>query len=139
VQNDLKEINVPSPAIDEDKLLNDIKYAEEISHMLHEEFEENTFASGIREAILHFARIVPFIFDGTRSVMGTKLADLRGYDRAVKMRINYIKRETLMLAKSGKTLLGGNIVSLFQLFRVIGLPLFITYTKNKPTKDGYGE
>jgi hypothetical protein len=132
IQNDLHEIKVvPTFPVDCNKIKVDVKYAEEISHMLQDEFDENTVASGIREAILHFTRVVPFIFDGQRSVMGVTLANMRGYDRAVKCRINHIKSETILLARGGKKLFGGHAVSIFQLARTIGFPLITTYSNNK--------
>lgn len=138
IQNDLLEIKVvPTFPVDTDKIKVDVKYAEEISHMLQDEFDENTVASGIREAIIQITRIVPFIFDGQRSVMGVTLANMRGYDRAVKCRINHIKSETILLARNGKTLFGGHAVSIFQLVRTIGFPLISTYSNNKSSAVEY--
>jgi hypothetical protein len=137
IKKDMTDIGLEWNAYDEARILKDPKYAEEIKNMLHDEFGEYTFSTGIREVILRTAMIIPAVFDGKRMVMGKVLPNMEGYDRRVKSKISNIKRETIMLARSTKKIIGEDIISVFQVFRTLGVPLITTYLENNMGSDKY--
>lgn len=55
---------------------------------------------------------------------------MTGYDRQVRSRIGNINRETIMLARSTREVVGENAVSVFQVIRTLGVPLLTTYFAN---------
>jgi hypothetical protein len=138
IRKDMTDMDIKtSSKIDEERLQKNIGYAEEVLSVLQDEFQENTFATGIREIIIHTASIVPAIFDGEKKIFGKTLPDMTGYDKQVRSKIGNINRETIKLARSTREAIGENAVSVFQVVRTLGIPFVTTYISNNVKTNKY--
>jgi hypothetical protein len=138
IRKDMADMNIKSSSkIDEDRLQKNLEYAEEVLSVLQDEFQENTFATGIREIIIHVASIVPTVFDGEKKIFGKTLPDMTGYDKQVRSKIGNINRETIKLARSTREVIGENAVSMFQVVRTLGIPFVTTYIANNVKTNKY--
>ncbi|CAN0384338.1 unnamed protein product [Ascophyllum nodosum] len=130
-EKDLKEIRVEVPAYDEEKIINDDVYAEEIRNNLVEEYENHVMATSMREAIIAISKQIEKYFDGSfNKLIGRNLPDLDGYSTHIRMNISQIRRETVTVSKTFRSKLGKNPIVMIKLIQLFVFPLWTVYMKN---------
>lgn len=126
----LKRFEVPIPPYDEQLIHTDIDYAADICNQMINATDTNTLSDMFKEIILGFTKLVSFVFDGKRTFGKKTLPNMTGYDRAVKVKIQKIRRSTNDMAVKTKNILGSGATDILGFISVLGFPLVTTYIAN---------